>query len=223
MYKNEGVVAVNPVPSPRQPIPQSLEEYAEKHSQIPDSIPGFELSPEKQEYAIKAYGAGEDIAHSKLQEFVKSRGSAYKTDRDFPSINGTSGMSTYLSAGVVSARECLRQARLQNGDALDKGNAGIVCWISELVWRDFYKNILVAYPRVCKNKPFKLNTDQIPWSYDEKLFNAWKDGNTGYPIVDAAMRQLKETVLISINLTVGMDAQQTPHDSRSIPYQRSLN
>jgi deoxyribodipyrimidine photolyase len=66
-------------------------------------------------------------------------------------------------------------------------------WISELVWRDFYRHILFAHPRVCKYKAYKADTDSIPWSYDKDLFQKWCEGQTGYPIVDAGMRQLNET------------------------------
>lgn len=77
-------------------------------------------------------------------------------------------------------------------------------WISEIIWREFYRHILDAYPRVCKNKPFKSDTDSVPWSYDQETFLKWCQGKTGYPIVDvsfkplsliyqAGMRQLNET------------------------------
>ncbi len=57
-------------------------------------------------------------------------------------------------------------------------------WISELIWREFYRHILFAYPRVCKNKAFKAELDSIPWKYDQDIFQKWCEGKTGYPIVD---------------------------------------
>jgi deoxyribodipyrimidine photo-lyase len=65
---------------------------------------------------------------------------------------------------------------------------GIVTWIQELIWRDFYRHILVAFPRVCMNKPFKLDTMRVAWRFDQKEFDAWCQGKTGYPIVDAGVR-----------------------------------
>ena len=59
--------------------------------------------------------------------------------------------------------------------------------------REFYRNILVEFPRVCKNKAFKPETEAVLWSYDKEAFQKWCDGKTGYPIVDAAMRQLNQT------------------------------
>ncbi len=70
---------------------------------------------------------------------------------------------------------------------------GFVCWISELVWRDFYRHILVAHPRVCMNKPYKMDTMDVAWRHDDQEFRKWCEGKTGYPLVDAGMRQLNET------------------------------
>ena len=66
-------------------------------------------------------------------------------------------------------------------------------WISELCWRDFYKHILLGFPHVCRHQAFKRETDKLPWSHNEANFQAWCEGRTGFPIVDAAMRQLNET------------------------------
>ena len=143
--------------------------------------------------ALDIYAAGEDVAQSKLKEFLAKRAATYDKDRDIPSINGTSALSPYLSAGVLSARQCLAAAMSANNNRLESGINGLVIWISELCWRDFYRNILVAFPRVCKNKPFKVDTDKLQWKYDEKALQKWKEGKTGYPIVDAGMRQLNAT------------------------------
>ena len=80
-----------------------------------------------------------------------------------------------------------------NDGMIDGVNPGATTWISELVWRDFYNHVLVGFPRVSKHQPFNLKTDSIPWRTSEKDFEAWKNGQTGYPIVDAGMRQLNET------------------------------
>ena len=70
---------------------------------------------------------------------------------------------------------------------------GLDTWIGELCWRDFYKHILVGFPHVCRHQAFKRETDAIAWRHDDALFRAWCEGRTGYPVVDAAMRQLLET------------------------------
>ncbi len=74
-----------------------------------------------------------------------------------------------------------------------KNNEGAATWISELIWREFYNHIIHFHPDICRHKPFKLKTDNIPWRYDDNLLEAWKKGMTGFPIVDAGMRQLLQT------------------------------
>ena len=66
-------------------------------------------------------------------------------------------------------------------------------WISELIWREFYRHILTGFPRVCKHRPFKPETDKLPWRQEHKQFEAWCAGRTGFPLVDAGMRQLVQT------------------------------
>ncbi|HEX4939054.1 MAG TPA: FAD-binding domain-containing protein, partial [Candidatus Kapabacteria bacterium] len=70
---------------------------------------------------------------------------------------------------------------------------GVEQWISELGWRDFYKHVMVGWPHVCKHRPFRLETSHIPWRHDEGDFQRWCEGRTGFPLVDAAMRQLRQT------------------------------
>lgn len=164
-----------------------------KPSQVPDSVSGFELDTEKKQYMKKSYPAGEPVAFEKLKNFAEKRIKNYKVDRDIPSIDGTSSLSPYLASGVLSAKYCVVKAMEANHGHLDTGNLGAVTWIQEIIWRDFYKSILFCFPRVCKDKPFKMETINVPWLFDEAQFKAWKEGKTGYPIVDAGMRQLNAT------------------------------
>jgi deoxyribodipyrimidine photo-lyase len=128
-----------------------------------------------------------------LQHFVKERIERYKTDRDSPATAGTSTLSPYLASGVISARQCLESAVAANNGRVDSGKTGVVTWISELIWREFYRHILMGYPRVCRHQPFRLETKQIEWDEDDAHFEAWCAGRTGFPIVDAGMRQLART------------------------------
>ena len=125
-----------------------------------------------------------------LERFVDEDILHYHELRDIPSIEGTSKLSAYLAIGAISVRQCY-QAAIVISNALD--NPGVKTWVVELIWRDFYRHLMVAYPEICRFKPFKMNTDQLPWKQDAKLFQAWCEGRTGYPIVDAAMRQLVAT------------------------------
>lgn len=137
--------------------------------------------------------AGEEAALKRLDRFVAERIERYDRDRDLPALEGTSALSPHLALGVVSPRQCLEAAIVANNGVVDAGNKGVVTWIGELIWREFYRHILMGFPQVCRNQPFKPETDDLPWRYDEKDFQAWCDGRTGVPIVDAGMRQLAET------------------------------
>jgi deoxyribodipyrimidine photo-lyase len=135
---------------------------------------------------------GESQAHEHLNEFCIDRIINYKQDRDCPAIHGTSQLSASLAIGLLSVRQCFQAAQQYNASN-NIENEGISTWISELIWRDFYRHLLFLFPELCKHKPFKEKTDELPWKHDTQLFNAWINGKTGYPLVDAAMRQLKET------------------------------
>ncbi|KAI9008683.1 deoxyribodipyrimidine photo-lyase [Hyaloraphidium curvatum] len=146
------------------------------------------------------FPAGEPAAQDRLHaKFLAKHIKQYHVERNLPEHSatpdlfaGSSRLSPYLSCGSLSARQCVAAARTANNGKLEGGSEGIAVWISEIVWRDFYRNILVAFPRVCKNKAFKEETEKVAWSYDEEKFKMWCEGRTGFPIVDAGMRQLKK-------------------------------
>lgn len=127
-----------------------------------------------------------------LEEFMP-RLSRYKIARDFPGIYGTSRLSVHLRFGTVSVRSLVRRAAeaMQTGD----GGEGAAVWLSELVWRDFYFMILYQHPQVVSHS-FKPEYERIAWESGpeaEAAFQAWCEGRTGYPLVDAAMAQLNQT------------------------------
>ena len=107
----------------------------------------------------------------------------YKDRRDFPSIeNGTSKMGVHLRFGTISIRALARRAQKLNET-----------YLNELIWRDFYHAILWHFPKVGKGESFKAAYEMIEWRNNEKEFQQWCDGMTGYPIVDAGMRELNAT------------------------------
>jgi deoxyribodipyrimidine photo-lyase len=115
----------------------------------------------------------------------------YKTKRDFPAQSGTSRLSPYLRFGLVSIRECVRKIqKLSEKTTADK--SGMSTWLSELIWRDFYFMILANFPLVAQ-LPFKAEYQKIQWLNNKKEFAAWCAGQTGFPIVDAGMRELNQT------------------------------
>ncbi|GAA5880799.1 hypothetical protein JCM3774_005755 [Rhodotorula dairenensis] len=126
----------------------------------------------------------------------KSKIGLYQEGRNRVDWDGTSHISAYLATGMISPRECIRVAyKIAGGREVPAGrDSGIGMWVQEVAWRDFYQHVLAAWPRVCMTKPFNLKYDgTIEWVTDDDgaKFQAWKDGKTGFPIVDAAMRSLK--------------------------------
>ncbi len=111
-------------------------------------------------------------------ELIKS----YAQDRDFPAKPGTSRLSVHLRFGTVSIRSLVRQA-------LGKSEV----WLNELIWRDFYFNILHHFPHISEKHSFRKEYDRMNWRNNEEEFKAWCEGKTGYPIVDAGMRELNAT------------------------------
>lgn len=134
---------------------------------------------------------GEEAAHEALTEFLQDGGDRYKEERDFPAKPATSLLSPYLASGILSGRQCLQAARTAMLDC--PGSEGIQTWINEIAWRDFYIHILYHFPRVSRHQAFKADTEALSWNPPGQHFEAWKAGQTGIPIVDAAMRQLRET------------------------------
>lgn len=133
---------------------------------------------------------GEAAAHSRLVRFLDGPARHYRTQRDFPALDGTSSLSPYLANGVLSGRQCLAAARAAQTPA---NGEDVEAWIRELAWRDFYIHILYHYPRVSMHRAFRQDTEALPWNGPGPSFAAWKAGQTGIPIVDAAMRQLRAT------------------------------
>ncbi|MFZ4541119.1 MAG: cryptochrome/photolyase family protein [Rickettsiales bacterium] len=126
-----------------------------------------------------------DNAQERLKKFIRERLTDYPTARDELPIIGTSQLSPYLRFGQISVRECLRAA-------IDAGNGEK--WISELAWREFYASILFHFPEVVTQEFMpQYRGDAIPWNYDKKLLDAFTTGMTGYPVIDAAVRELLET------------------------------
>jgi deoxyribodipyrimidine photo-lyase len=137
--------------------------------------------------------AGEEHAARRLGQFVGSRIDDYKTRRNFPAVNGTSTMSPYLTMGVVSPRQCFAAGVEANGGRIAGGKAAIKSWLDELVWREFYKHVLIGWPKVSMRRAYRAEYEQIHWNDDEQLFERWCEGMTGVPLVDAGMRQLNQT------------------------------
>lgn len=120
-----------------------------------------------------------------FEDFIE-RMPKYQAARDFPAVKGPSYLSVHLRFGTISIRQLARTA-------WHMGGAGAETWLSELIWRDFYFQILHHHPHIAEGHAYKAEFDKLPFPNDETLFQAWCIGRTGYPLVDAAMRQLNQT------------------------------
>ncbi|MCG7496211.1 deoxyribodipyrimidine photo-lyase [Vibrio sp. Of7-15] len=134
-----------------------------------------------------------DIIHDKLSDFCKEKLFYYKEQREEPSIDGTSGLSPYLTIGALSIRQCMNAIRNATQGANFQQKENVSTWLNELIWREFYRHLMIAYPRVSKGYSFHSWAENIEWNNNPDWFLRWKKGETGYPIVDAAMRQLEKT------------------------------
>ncbi|OOV92559.1 MULTISPECIES: deoxyribodipyrimidine photo-lyase [unclassified Pseudomonas] len=173
------------VSAPRVQAPMAL-----KADPVPQQVEGFARPSQS---LRDLWPAGEDQARKRLEHFADAQIDYYQGERDFPAKPGTSQLSPYLAAGVVSPRQCLHAALQANQGEFESGSVGAVTWINELLWREFYKHILVGYPRVSRHRAFRPETEAVAWRHAPEELAAWQEARTGLPIIDAAMRQLLET------------------------------
>jgi len=172
------------------PAPAKQEDTGIESSELADHFSGYTPASEDQQ---QLWPAGEQAAQRRMSYFCEQLLEDYEESRDRPDLDGTSRLSAYLAAGVLSPRQCLHAALQLNQGEFDSGNPGAVSWINELLWREFYKHILVCSPRVSMHRAFRPDTEAVEWRNDPEGLRAWQQGKTGIPIVDAAMQQLLQT------------------------------
>lgn len=152
-------------------------------SDLPESVDLPSAMP------VEGFPANPGEANRRLNEFVFRKIINYRDDRDRMDHNGTSVLSPYLRFGMISVNAIL--GRLHERSESDR-NTGKDTWLNELIWREFYLSILYHFPRV-RQGPFQSKFEHISWRNSPADLKAWKDGQTGYPIIDAGMRQLAAT------------------------------
>ncbi|MBF8746632.1 deoxyribodipyrimidine photo-lyase [Pseudomonas putida] len=157
---------------------------------IPWQVDGFDKPADS---LRELWPAGEQEAQARLTRFLDEVVEDYQRLRDLPAKPGTSQLSAYLAAGVISPRQCLHAALSSNRGEFDSGSEGVQTWVNELLWREFYKHILVGYPQVAQHRAFRPHTEALPWRDAPEDLKAWQEGRTGFPIIDAAMQQLLHT------------------------------
>ncbi len=170
------------------PAPQFL--------RVPQDLTSVPLPAEPDLSAAIPFPAGEQEARRRLAEFTAGADPAlfrYAETRNLPAVGGTSELSPYLRFGMISARQTAVAAYTAVDQAPSPdARQSAYTWLNELIWRDFYINILYHFPYVRRHS-FRAQYDTIQWANDESDLRAWRQGQTGYPIVDAAMRQLLAT------------------------------
>ncbi|PKO14743.1 MAG: deoxyribodipyrimidine photo-lyase [Chloroflexi bacterium HGW-Chloroflexi-10] len=136
------------------------------------------------------FPAGETEANKRLENFLHGPILSYAEGRNRMDLDGTSSLSPYLRFGMLSAVQAYHQAQNVLNQTFDTTErSGIETWINELIWREFYLSILYHFPNVLK-EAFQPKYRNIPWRTSQADLHAWQQGCTGYPIVDASMRQL---------------------------------
>jgi deoxyribodipyrimidine photo-lyase len=172
---------------PGKPLP------APEHLSLIPAVASLELPEPAYLQSTLIFKAGEREANRRLEAFIDSDVYRYAQVRDRMDLDGTSGLSPYLRFGMLSARQAALAAFRAIDHAPDTASrASAEAWLNELIWREFYTTILEHFPEVL-HTAFQPALRHIPWRNDAAGLAAWAEGRTGYPIVDAGMRQLNST------------------------------
>ena len=155
-------------------------------------LPG-ELDPSLQSRPESMFEPGEEEPLRRLERFLDGPILRYHEDRDTPSLDGTSTLSPWLACGSISPRRILHRLVDAHGPTIERWAEGPSVWLSELIWREFYRHVMDGIPRLSMDRPLHAWTNRVPWRDDDAGFEAWSRGETGIGIVDAGMRQLDRT------------------------------
>lgn len=195
-YKNAWLKKLQTELAPAKLPAYEIEALSAHFAPLPPGTPTIptlsELGFEKTNLSELQIPTGMQGGQDLLDDFTE-RMRNYDSTRDFPAVKGPSYLSVHLRFGTVSIRGLVRRAL--DTIRMGAGGSGAAVWLSELVWRDFYFMILYHHPHV-RERAFKPDYDAIVWEsgpHAEEIFQAWCDGRTGYPLVDAAMAQLNQT------------------------------
>lgn len=179
-YKSAWLKKLEPFFLKPYPVKKYTAALARPPQHILPSLQSFGFLP-----VPSAIPSGMSGANQLLEDF-RDRISHYQDTRDYPAVKGPSYLSVHLRFGTISIRALARLA-------WEMGGMGAETWLSELIWRDFYFMTLHHHPELASGQAFKPAFNAIAWPGTEEHFQAWCKGRTGYPLVDAAMRQLNQT------------------------------
>jgi deoxyribodipyrimidine photo-lyase len=191
-YKNAWLKKITPEDLQAHPVAPWASRLAPRPDDLAKPVPSLQdIGFEPTNLQALKIPTGESGAQALLQDFL-TRIDHYEDTRDFPAVKGPSYLSVHLRFGTVSIRQLAREAHAR----MLAGSPGAGVWLSELIWRDFYVQVLHNFAHVGHGQSFKPEYDAIHWEHGphgHKLFDAWCQARTGYPLVDAAMRQLNQT------------------------------
>ena len=178
-----------------KPRPREIKNYQTPQLESREITPLQELGYTQPDYMNYQWEAGRQKAEEKLENFLEEDIWHYHDRRDLASRDATSRLSPYIKFGNISIRELYWRSERIKARNPDKDTEGIKTWQEELAWRDFYQQVLWNHPRTTE-KPFLEQYQEIQWRSKEEAQQDWQrftEGRTGYPFVDAGMRQLRET------------------------------
>ncbi|KAH7041101.1 DNA photolyase, FAD-binding/Cryptochrome [Microdochium trichocladiopsis] len=201
---------IDTLPAPR-PNDKAVKNGGKTKKLFGSPLPGI---PESKQYASddeknrlrELWPPGHAAGIKRLHDFLDAKVDTYSTNRSNPAADNASRMSAYFSSGMVSVREALDATRQRKGgggggsgkkggSAVDfsqsgPGGGGVAAWVREIVFREFYRHMMVVLPHNSMNLPQNLKFDFVQWEDDEEGWRKWCEGKTGMPFVDAGMRQI---------------------------------
>ena len=187
--------ALNAGGTPSLPLARPIAITSVKTKIASDALQDWALLPTRPDWAgglREAWQPGEDGAAINLKRFLDEALAGYADMRNRPDKAGTSRLSPHLHFGEISPHQCWHAAALRGAAQTGKADKGLEVFHKELVWREFSYNLLIHWPDL-PEKPFRREFAAYPWSKNKKALKAWQRGQTGYPIVDAGMRELWHT------------------------------
>ncbi|KAI0480388.1 FAD binding domain of DNA photolyase-domain-containing protein [Xylariaceae sp. FL0804] len=198
----DGLLGTVPPPEPNDESVEAdetlrglFDDHDDDENAIPSPPRGKRFGSEEERARIrKLWPAGHAAGVDRLGHFLAKKVGSYAERRSEPAADSSSRLSPYFAAGVISVREALVAAREHNNGSADfstsGSDAGISAWVRELVFREFYRHMMVVTPHNSMNLPQNLKFDFVQWEDDEEGWKKWCEGRTGVPFVDAGMRQL---------------------------------
>ena len=180
--------------APDAPLPAPMRLQCMAQSPASDALDDWKLRPCRPDWARglrEKWTPGEEGARGRLASFLDEAAPEYKDIRDFPGTRGTSGLSPHLHFGEIGPRQIYRAA-LAHAEAQGTSSKSIEKFIAELGWREFAYHLLFHFPTL-PDRNYQEKFDDFPWREDGKALHAWQVGRTGYPMVDAGMRELWTT------------------------------